>query len=109
MIITWIGNNNGTDSKRGAGFVLMQFVGQCGLLLGTRVFPATEAPYYRKGFWVSFGFMVFEVACALTLRYYLKWQNKKKDDTYGPPMIDLEEQDRIGIEDDSNINFRYIL
>jgi hypothetical protein len=30
------------DSKRGAGFLLLNLIGQCGPFLGTRLYPANE-------------------------------------------------------------------
>lgn len=47
-ILPWTINNQGSDSKRGAGIALLNIVGQCGPLLGTRVFPVTDAPYYGE-------------------------------------------------------------
>jgi uncharacterized membrane protein YeaQ/YmgE (transglycosylase-associated protein family) len=66
LVLSWVANNNGSDNKRGAGFILMYFVGQCGPLVGTNIFPASEAPFYLKGFWISFAFCIFAavVPCA---------------------------------------------
>lgn len=35
-ILPWTLNNQGSDSKRGAGITLLNVIGQCGPLLGTR-------------------------------------------------------------------------
>ncbi|KAI2633242.1 putative MFS transporter [Hypomontagnella submonticulosa] len=76
-ILPWTVNNQGSDSKRGAGIALLNIIGQCGPLLGTRVFPASDGPYYVKGMGVCAGFMFFNALLALTLRTYLAWENKK--------------------------------
>ncbi|KAI2617800.1 MFS general substrate transporter [Hypoxylon sp. NC1633] len=76
-ILPWTINNQGSDSKRGGGIALLNIIGQCGPLLGTRVYPASDAPYYVKGMGVCAGFMFFNAFLALVLRTYLSWENKK--------------------------------
>lgn len=78
-ILPWVLNNQGTDTKRGVGYALLQSVGQCGPLLGTRLYPASDAPLYIKGQWVCAGFMFFCAFLTLTLRTYLDWQNKQAE------------------------------
>ncbi len=55
-ILPWTLNNQGSDSKRGAGITLLNIIGQCGPLLGTRMFPARDAPYYVTGMSVCASF-----------------------------------------------------
>ncbi|KAI1411035.1 MFS general substrate transporter [Hypoxylon sp. FL1857] len=76
-ILPWTVNNQGSDSKRGAGIALLNIIGQCGPLLGTRVFPASDAPYYIMGMGICAGFMFFNALLALILRTYLAWENKR--------------------------------
>ena len=78
-ILPWVLNNQGTDSKRGAGMALLQMVGQCGPVLGTRVFPTSDGPYYVKGMAICAAFMFFNALLALTLRTYMHWQNRRAD------------------------------
>ncbi|KAI3321362.1 MFS general substrate transporter [Xylariaceae sp. AK1471] len=75
-ILPWTINNQGSDSKRGAGIALLGLVGQAGPLLGTRVFPVSERPYYVKGMSICAAFMFFNALLALTLRVYLAWENR---------------------------------
>lgn len=35
-ILPWVTNNQGSDTRRGFGIVILNLVGQCGPLLGTR-------------------------------------------------------------------------
>ncbi|KAK9312823.1 major facilitator superfamily domain-containing protein [Lipomyces starkeyi] len=76
-ILPWVLNNQGTDTKRGVGIVLLQMVGQCGPILGTRLYPATEEPRYVKGMSLCAAFMFFNALLALVLRTYLIWENKR--------------------------------
>jgi dipeptide/tripeptide permease len=104
-ILPWVLNNQGSDTKRGAGIAMLNLVGQCGPLLGTRVYPGTEAPYYRKGMWTCAAFMLFNAFLALVLRTYLQWENRKLDAKYGPV---VKGEGAKGAENDGP-NFRYVL
>ncbi|KAL2754476.1 hypothetical protein ACRALDRAFT_1019523, partial [Sodiomyces alcalophilus JCM 7366] len=46
LVIAWSVNNQPSDTRRGAGFALLQLVGQCGPLIGTRLYPDRDAPFY---------------------------------------------------------------
>ncbi|BGP45710.1 hypothetical protein JCM10450v2_001540 [Rhodotorula kratochvilovae] len=72
------------DSKRGAGFVLLNLIGQCGPFLGTRLYPAHERPYYVKGMSIACGFMFFVTFLATLLRLTLMRENRRLDALYGP-------------------------
>lgn len=56
-LFPWCLNNQRSDTKRGVGMVMFQLIGQCGTILGTRLYPAHEGPYYVK---VSFRFDSFQ-------------------------------------------------
>lgn len=89
-ILPWVMNNQGSDSRRGAGMVMLNAVGQCGPLLGTNMFPAREQPYYVKGQSVCAAFMFFTALLALALRALLARENRRLDRRYGT----LDEQQR---------------
>ncbi|KAK6592889.1 major facilitator superfamily transporter [Botrytis cinerea] len=82
-ILPWVLNNQGSDTKRGTGIALLNMVGQCGPLLGTRMYPSEDGPYYRKGMWVCTAFMLFNGFLALALRILLNWENGRLDAKYG--------------------------
>ncbi|PMD14890.1 retrograde regulation protein 2 [Hyaloscypha hepaticicola] len=83
LTLSWVSNTHATDSKRAAGLAILATGGQCGPVLGTNIFPPTEAPYYRKGMWISCGacLLVFFLA---GLQSFLLWrENKRRDRKYG--------------------------
>lgn len=59
LVIPWTLNNQDTPSKRGAGMVVLNVVGQMGPLLGTRVYPRVEG---AEGGSNRFGMAVCAVA-----------------------------------------------
>ncbi|KAK4978353.1 hypothetical protein LTR66_010631 [Elasticomyces elasticus] len=96
-ILPWVMNNQGTDTRRGTGMVLLNLTGQCGPLLGTRIYPSTEGPRYVKGHAICAGFFFFTTLLAAGLRTLLAWENKKLDRRYGS----LEERRTTATGDDA--------
>ncbi|KAK5662033.1 hypothetical protein OQA88_10145 [Cercophora sp. LCS_1] len=78
-ILSWVLNNQGTDTKRGVGIAMLNIIGQCGPLLGTRMFPAKQGPYYTKGMAVCAGFMLFNAALAGALRMWFARENRRSE------------------------------
>ncbi|KAF2422445.1 MFS general substrate transporter [Tothia fuscella] len=72
-----------SDTRRGAGIMILNLVAQCGPLLGTRLNPKKQGPYYVKGQSVCAAFMFFTTLLAFSLRMLLVWENKKLDCKYG--------------------------
>ncbi|KAJ5777277.1 hypothetical protein N7520_000523 [Penicillium odoratum] len=109
-ILPWVLNNQGSDTRRGGGIILLNLIGQCGPFLGTNVFPDSEAPRYIKGMSICAAFMIFTTFLALLLRCLLVWENKRLDKKYGP-RIDVDEaKGEIAVaEDNYGASFRYML
>ncbi|KIW01895.1 uncharacterized protein PV09_06738 [Verruconis gallopava] len=75
LIITWTLNIQESDSKKGTGVAMLQYFGQMGPLLGTRLYPKDEGPLYLKGMAVCAGFMALVGILALCLRWKLQNAN----------------------------------
>ncbi|KAI0805978.1 MFS general substrate transporter [Irpex lacteus] len=70
LIIAWYAHNLGSETKKATGIPMYMAIGQCGSILGTHIFPATQGPRYIKGFAVSCSlmFVVSIAALVLTVR-----------------------------------------
>ncbi|KAK1759302.1 major facilitator superfamily transporter [Echria macrotheca] len=79
LTVAWTLNNQAEEGKRGLGFALMQAVGQCGPLVGTRLYPDGEGPYYERGMAVCAGAMGVVALLGVGLRVYLGWRNRRMD------------------------------
>ncbi|KAJ5637436.1 hypothetical protein N7490_007315 [Penicillium lividum] len=109
-ILPWVLNNQGSDTRRGGGIILLNLIGQCGPFLGTNVFPDSEAPRYIKGMSICAAFMIFTTFLALVLRCLLVWENKRLDKKYGPKIDVDETKGEIAVaEDNYGASFRYML
>lgn len=104
-LLPWVLSNQGSDERRGAGIVLLNLVGQCGPLLGTRLYPTSEQPHYVKGHSICAGFMGFTAILAILLREILMWENRKLAQRY----IAVEEADHAEGEENYGPSFRYVL
>ncbi|KAH0493367.1 hypothetical protein TgHK011_000040 [Trichoderma gracile] len=118
-ILPWVLNNQGSDTRRGAGIVLLNVIGQCGPLLGTRLYPAREGPFYVKGQSICAAFMFFTTFLAIGLRALLVWENKQLDKKYGTIEQQkarlseaegrVEEADQVVAVENYGPMFRYVL
>ncbi|KAG6035626.1 hypothetical protein E4U41_006004 [Claviceps citrina] len=79
LLVAWSINNQHGRTRQGGGFVLMQMVGQCGPLLGTRLYPEGQAPYYARGMAACAGAMFLVAGLALLLRRHLSRKNASFD------------------------------
>jgi len=78
LIITWNLNNQDSETKKGSATAILQFLGQFGPLLGTRLFPASDGPLYLHGMIVCSAFMFGVALLALTLRIVLQRENARR-------------------------------
>jgi phosphatidylinositol 3,5-bisphosphate 5-phosphatase len=78
IIITWTINNQESDSKKGTGMAMLNIIGQCGPLLGTRLYPNSDKPYFVKGMTICAFFMFLVFVLAVGLRAVLKRANARK-------------------------------
>ncbi|RMD44950.1 hypothetical protein DV735_g7, partial [Chaetothyriales sp. CBS 134920] len=71
LIITWTLNNQPSAEAKGTGMVVLNLVGQCGPLVGVRLFPKTHGPEYVPGMAVCAGFMAAVALLSAALRWYM--------------------------------------
>ncbi|KAL3955399.1 hypothetical protein ACCO45_010962 [Purpureocillium lilacinum] len=79
LVIAWSINNQASQTRQGGGFALLQLVGQCGPLVGTRLYPDADAPYYGRGMMACACAMLSVAVLAAVLRFYLQFQNRRMD------------------------------
>lgn len=111
LLIASAPDNQGSDTRRGGGIVLLNIIGQCGPFLGTNVFPDAEAPRYVKGMSICAAFMFFNAFLALSLRVLLIFENRGLEMKYGPRTEEdpSKSTDTPVAEDNYGANFRYVL
>ena len=106
-VLPWTLNNQGSDSKRAGGIVILNLIGQCGPLLGTRIYPVSEKPYYKKGMWVCAAFLLLNICLALALRTLLAWKNRRLDEKVAE--ASASDNDKLLGEENDGPRFRYVL
>lgn len=79
LAYSWLIANSLGESKKGLALVMFGAIGQVGPILGTRLFPANEAPYYVKGMSVSAGMLLLGTLITLITLGFLWRINRKRD------------------------------
>ena len=77
LVITWNGNNAETQSGRGTGMAILQGLGQCGPLVGTRLYPKSHGPEYVFGSLMCAGAMVVVCGLVAVQRWRLGRENRR--------------------------------
>jgi MFS family permease len=101
IIITWTINNQASDEGKGTGIVVLNVVGQMGPLVGTRLYPDAEGPYYVKGMTVCAVSMGMVVILTFALRIVLSRENArmrgKRKEAEGEGLVggSVEEKDFV--------------
>lgn len=119
LTIAWNINNGRGAAERGVGFVVLQIVGQCGPLVGTRLYPVEDGPYYTRGMSACCSAMAGVAVLAWGLRVWYSRLNMKYDHDEG--IGDVEEERRLvtgghggsggggGGDSTRRVQFRFIL
>ena len=55
---------------------ILNVIGQCGPLLGTRLYPDSDGPFYVRGMLVCAGFMGLVAVLTISLRWVLVRANR---------------------------------
>ncbi|CAK7270912.1 hypothetical protein SEPCBS119000_004328 [Sporothrix epigloea] len=116
-LLPWVLNNQGTDVKRGVGIAVLNIGGQCGPILGTRIFPKAERPFYVKGMSICAAFMFLNALLALCLRQYFVYKNNqferaeaaaRQEDSTSVHPEKLEAYNEQ-TEQEGHVGYRYVL
>ncbi|KIX05971.1 uncharacterized protein Z518_03945 [Rhinocladiella mackenziei CBS 650.93] len=105
--ITWLLNNNSSESKRGAGLAILAIFGQCSSFLSSAVFPKEDGPFFIKGCAIGCGFTGLVVIFSLGLYFRLRHINRQRDEMYGS--VEDDQQLDVTTLGDSHPAFRYLL
>ena len=69
-------DNRVEKEGKGASIAILNLIGQCGPLLGTRLYPESDGPWYIRGMAVCGLFMAFVAVLAIALRVILMRANR---------------------------------
>lgn len=108
LSFTWVTDNQGSASKRGAGLVIFGVFGQCGSVNGAFLFPKSQGPKYVKSMALCCGFLFLAAIVTQILGYTLRKQNQERNRKYG--MVDAKDMpaDIMDVGDQHPM-YRYIV
>ncbi|GAQ06210.1 hypothetical protein ALT_3531 [Aspergillus lentulus] len=101
LIITWTMDNRPAKEGKGASMAILNLIGQCGPLLGTRLYPRSEGPWYVRGMATCSFFMVVVAVLAFVLRVMLQRGDRVADRKGG---ADVEMETRQVLMDGNQFN-----
>lgn len=78
VVITWTVNNQASDEGKGTGMAVLNVIGQMGPLVGTRLYPEEEGPFYVRGMRVCAAMMTGVLVLAWFLRILLRQENSRR-------------------------------
>ncbi|CAG8903486.1 unnamed protein product [Penicillium egyptiacum] len=104
--ITWLLNNQGGKSKKGAGMAMLAIFGQTSSLISSSVFPDSDAPLYTLGCGLACAFTGLIAILAMGLSIKLTLENRRRDRVYG--VVDVNERVDVTDAGDNHPNFRYL-
>lgn len=76
LIITWSMDNRVEKEGKGASIAILNIIGQCGPLLGTRLYPESDGPWYIRGMAICSFFMIVVAVLAVVQRILLQRENR---------------------------------
>ncbi|KAM0328028.1 hypothetical protein ACHAQA_005429 [Verticillium albo-atrum] len=118
LLLAWSVNNQPPGHRRAAAFALLQLVGQCGPLVGTRLYPDAHAPFYEPGMRACAAAMLAVAVLAVIMRLYMQFLNRRMDREDGRvretgAAVDEEEEEglvgRSSKRREERGKFRYML
>jgi len=77
LIITWTMDNRPSHEGKGTSIAILNTIGQFGPLIGTRLYPTSDGPWYVRGMLACSCFMVFVAVLAFMLRIFLQRENRR--------------------------------
>ncbi|KAL3478592.1 major facilitator superfamily domain-containing protein [Aspergillus californicus] len=95
LIITWSMDNRVEKEGKGASVAILNVIGQCGPLLGTRLYPKTDGPWYVSGMAICAGFMALVAVLAMGLRVILQRANSRGIDGTAAGMVGSDREREV--------------
>ena len=95
LIITWTLNNQASASGKATGMTILNVIGQMGPLVGVRLFPKSDGPFYVRGMTICASFMLAVAALAIGLRWHLGRLNRELAKKMQYEMVEMNEEGAI--------------
>lgn len=111
LTVSWLAINTGGFTKRGTVWALAEVVGQLTSIMGSNIY--TDKPRYIKGHSIVLSFLLLAIFSAVSLMFWMKHVNAKKDRILEDYAARGENHPHSGRsleeEFDGHVNFRYII
>lgn len=109
-VIVWTVNNQQSEEGRGSNVALLNIIGQLGPILGTRLYPDSDASNnYTRGHALCAGFMALVALLATVLRVLLIRANSSLSEAQASSKDDGADKPLVGSHEVATGDFKYML
>jgi hypothetical protein len=110
LCLSWVSNNNGSESSRSVALGMVNAVGQCFSILASFSFPSNEGPKYARGFGLNLAFSITTALLGLSLYILLKMENARRDKVEGRKEGGDDDAEGVDVIEQFDLapGFRYI-
>jgi len=79
LVLSWPAINVSGQTKRAVANAMQISIGNCGAIIGTQLYRATDGPRFVVGHSVALGYLIGNVAVVSILYFRLKAENKRRE------------------------------
>ncbi|KAH7376609.1 major facilitator superfamily transporter [Plectosphaerella cucumerina] len=111
VLLAWISNTIPRPAaKKAAAIAMVNAMGNIGSIPGSYIWPAKYGPYYVQSFGAEIALFSFACLVVLTLRFYLRAENKKLDREEAVMIAAEGDAEKLGddVQVDRRQGFRYL-
>ena len=111
LTMSLVSSNFAGYTKKATASAMMYVAFCVGQVVAPQLFISTEAPVYETAFRASFICFALCIAVTITLRYYLMWENKRRDRLAMTETVQDSEGDEFldRTDKEQKLVFRYVL
>jgi hypothetical protein len=100
ITLGWLNNNLAGHYKRGPGVAMQVGIGNIGGILASNIYLKSQAPEYPMGFGVGLGCVWICVASSFAFAWYIRRENRLRDEGKRDYRYELPEEERENLGDD---------
>lgn len=79
LAVVWLANNMIGHDKRSFGAALQIGIGNVGGIIGSNIYLADQAPFYRTGYGTGMGLLLFGAVLCTVCFLGLRWEKRKRE------------------------------
>jgi MFS family permease len=100
LAVVWLANNMSGHYKRSFGAAIQIGIGNVGGIIGSNIYLANQAPYYKTGYGTGMGMLLAGGVFCTIFYFGMKWENKIRDNGGRDDRLSLPREELENLGDD---------